>query len=147
MRPNHFYRFTKREIILRFFALYDRPSSYDGHLARFLNTYMHEHRNAPKSFVDEKRILFSDTVECIIKKVFNGEPPSKLPVTIEEALLVGVAKNLPLLNSESTKSLKTKYDKLCSHAEFSESSLREGLSKKPRVAARLAAAISVFSGK
>lgn len=146
MRPNQSYRFTKQEIILRLFAFHDRTSSYEGHLANFLNAYMYENRDASPQFLQQKRELFQQTVKCIWDLIFSGETPSKLSVTVEEALLVGVSKNIRALAAETAGVLRSRYKKLTGHNEFSDTALREGLSKKPRVIARLAAANDVFAG-
>ena len=146
MRPKQSYRFTKQEIILRFFAFHDRTSAYEGHLAKFLNTYMYDNRNASSLFIQQKSDVFKQTVDCILNGIFGGEVPPKFSVTLEEAMLVGVSKNLKTLGSESVGVLRARYKKLASHAEFSDNALREGLSKKQRVIARLAAASEVFAG-
>lgn len=147
MRSGQAYRFTKQEIILRFFAFHDRTSSYEGHLAKFLNDYMCDHQRAEETFIEQKKSLFERTVDCIVKRIPATEMPQKLSVTLEEAMLVGVSKNVDLLQKESDSTLRTRFRKFMNNSEFSESALREGLSKKPRVNARLTAAISIFSGK
>lgn len=146
MRLGQSYRFTKQEIILRFFAFHDRTHSYEGHLAKFLNTYMCDHQRAESPFIEQKRSLFERTVDCIANRIPSAEMPQKLSVTLEEAMLVGVSKNLDLLQNENDSTLRARYRKLINHAEFSDSALREGLSKKPRVNARLAAAVGIFAG-
>jgi hypothetical protein len=146
MRPKQSYRFTKQEIILRLFAFHDRTSVYEGHLAKFLNSYMYDNRDAPPLFLQQKRELFEHTVDCVWERIFSGETPPKLSVTLLEALLVGVSKNILALADESDAVLRSRYKKLVNHSEFSDTALREGLSKKPRVAARLAAAVAVFAG-
>jgi hypothetical protein len=146
MRPKQSYRFTKQEIILRLFAFHDRTSTYEGHLAKFLNTYMYDNRDASPTFLQQKRDLFYETVNCIWDSIFSGETPTKLSVTVEEALLVGVSKNIKALATESAAVLRARYKKLITNHEFSDTALREGLSKKPRVIARLAAAIDIFAG-
>jgi hypothetical protein len=145
-RPKHAYRFTKQEIILRFFAFYDKAATYEGHLAKFLNAYMHDNKEAPQEFVEEKRRLFQPTVDCISDVIFAGEAPPKLSVAVLEALLVGVSKNITSLTTASKATLRAYYRNLISSGEFSETALKEGLSKKARVAARLATAVSIFSG-
>ena len=144
MKSKQNYRFAKQEIILRFFAFHDRSSTYEGHLAKFLNDYMHDYKDAGQPFLETKRELFNRTVECISTKVFDNEVPSKLGVTLLEALLVGVSKNLDKLAAKSNEQVRSKLQELMANDEFSDSALLEGLSKKPRVAARLAAAIAIF---
>jgi hypothetical protein len=107
---------------------------------------MYDNRDASPTFLQQKRDLFYETVNCIWDSIFSGETPTKLSVTVEEALLVGVSKNIKALATESAAVLRARYKKLITNHEFSDTALREGLSKKPRVIARLAAAIDIFAG-
>lgn len=147
MRPKNTYRFTKQEIILRFFAFNDKASKYEGHLAKFLNTYMHDNQHPSPQFLDRKRVLFGETVDCISKKVFSGGPPPKLSVTVLEALLVGISMNIGAIKDEAASVLRARYLRLTAHEEFSEAALKEGLSKKARVISRLSTAERIFSGE
>jgi Protein of unknown function DUF262 len=144
MRPGQAYRFTKQEIILRFLAFFDRSSSYEGRLAKFLNDYMHDNRDPSPTFLHHRQTLFKQTVDCILEVVFSGQPPAKLSVTVFEAMLVGVSRNIDALRTLSPDLVRTRYQALINHIEFTDSALREGLSKRPRVVARLAAAVAVF---
>lgn len=146
MRPSQTYRFTKQEVILRAFAFHDRTSTYEGHLAKFLNTYMHDNREPAPAFLEEKRQLFKETIECIWDTIFAHKAPTKLPVTVLEAVLIGVSKNIASLKSETAAVIRGRYEALQADSEFSDTALREGLSKKPRVVARLGAAVRIFSG-
>ena len=139
------YRFTKQEVILRFFALMESRKHYEGYLAKFLNEYMHKNQQAPEPWIREKRILFVDTIDLVANKLFEGKAPPKLSLTVLEAVLVGVGSNLPRIKNVSASQLARSYKKLLSHQEFSEEALREGLSKKLRVIERLNTAISIFA--
>lgn len=140
------YRYVKQEIILRFFAFYDNLSTYQGHLAKFLNNYMHVHRNPDARFLLEKEELFNRTIDCISEKLFDRKaPPKKLPTAILEALLVGVAKNVQHCENKTSRELKVLYKSLLDHVEFSEESRREGLAKKARLTSRVNIAINIFS--
>ena len=44
MQAKKKYRFTKQELILRYFAFNDNLNSYNGKLAQFLNEYMSENQ-------------------------------------------------------------------------------------------------------
>ncbi|HEX9744182.1 MAG TPA: DUF262 domain-containing protein [bacterium] len=143
MKPNESYRFTKQEIILRMFALQDNLKNYKGRLASFLNKYMDDHQTEDKRFLNRKKIIFEQTVKILYQDVFSEDPP-KITVTVLEALLVGISKNLKILEVMSTQSIKTRYQQLLSHEEFSDERLSEGLSGKARVIGRLAAAIDIF---
>jgi hypothetical protein len=146
MQPKKSYRFAKQEIILRAFALHDRLSSYEGHLSEFLNTYMHENQNPPTSFLDDKRLLFTRTVALIDENLKSATQVQKLSLTVLEALLVGISANLTQLSAEASTVVQARIKALLAHVEFSETALKEGLSKKPRVIARLNTAIRVMAG-
>lgn len=139
------FRFTKEELILRFFAFYDQHNEYGGRLAKFLNEYMADNRNLDDAQSIEKRELFERTVKLVFLKLFAGKAPTKTPISVIEATLVGVAKNIDALEEVEPRELKSKYSNLLQHEEFSDQKLSEGLSGKLRVAGRLNAAINIFS--
>lgn len=145
MRPGELYRFTKQERILRFFALHDTYKTYSGHLAKFLNDFMKQHRTAGTPFLDEKRELFEKSVDCLFKKALGETSPNK-PATIIEAALVGIGRNLAALEAKKPAEVKAMYQKLTEHEHFLEASLTEGLSKKPKVIERLTTAEQIFAG-
>jgi hypothetical protein len=64
-----------------------------------------------------------------------------------EALLVGIGKNLDALETETNATLQARFKELQTHPDFSEAALKEGLSKKPRVIARLLIASNIFRGQ
>jgi len=140
------YRFTKHELILRFFAFHDKYTEYTGRLARFLNDYMEDNRNPTEQFLNEKRQLFSRTLDVVYKTIFAGRPPT-LSISVLEALFVGVASNLPFVEGQNRSSLQNMYQQLTSHEEFSEERLREGLAGKQRVIGRMSVATAIFSGR
>jgi len=141
------YRFTKQELILRFFAFYDGYNSYTGRLAKFLNGYMSDNRNADSQFLVNKKDIFERTAEIIYSKVFEGKILSKLGITVIEALLVGVALNVDFLESQPTHKVNDLYEKLINTNEFSEPNLVEGLSSKKKVIARLTKSKNIFAGE
>jgi hypothetical protein len=67
-------------------------------------------------------------------------------LTVLEALLFGVARNLEALKQEDATVVAERFAALTEHEEFSEVSLKEGLSKKPRVIIRLTTAARIFAG-
>jgi uncharacterized protein with ParB-like and HNH nuclease domain len=146
MKQTTGYRFTKHELILRFFAFHDSYNEYTGRLARFLSDYMDVNRNPGEQFLNEKRRLFNRTVDVIYKTMFAGRPPT-FSISVLEALLVGVSLNLSFVESQSKSSLQTMYEQLKNHEEFSEEKLREGLAGRPRVIGRMSAAEAIFSGQ
>jgi len=146
MRAGQSYRYSKQEVILRFFALMDDYESYAGHLAKFLNTYMHQRQSADEETLLEKENIFKETSSTIFKKIFDEKSPAKsYPITILESLLVGVGKNLESAIEASPLTLKAKFESLIKDPEFSEEAMKEGLSKRPRVISRLERAIEIFA--
>ncbi|MSP42323.1 MAG: hypothetical protein EXR08_03005 [Alphaproteobacteria bacterium] len=148
MQGQQSYRFTKQEIMLRFFAFMDERRHYEGHLAKFLNAYMHSHQNDAENWISGKRQLFIDTAEIaskVVKNALGGDAHPKLKVTILEALLVGIGVNLPKIKDVTEIQLVNSFRELLFHPEFSDGALREGLSKKRRVTERLKTAIRIFA--
>ncbi len=146
MEPNNKYRFTKQEMILRMLAFGDSLAKYEGNLAGFLNDYMDEHRDAKQDFIDMKSRLFIRTSDFISQKIFDVNIPSRISITLLEGLLVGVSKNIDYLETVSSEDAKQMYQGLENLPDYSDSSILEGLSKRPRVESRIRAAIAVFQG-
>ena len=111
-----------------------------------MNEYMQDNKNPTDQYLAEKRRLFERTAKCIDEKVFGAAPPSKLSLTVVEGVLYGVSKNIDKLEAAPLGDPKKRFDELLAHPDYSESALREGLAKKPRVLARLATAESIFAG-
>ncbi|OQY79667.1 MAG: hypothetical protein B6D41_22325 [Chloroflexi bacterium UTCFX4] len=140
------YRFTKQELILRFFAFYDKYEQYNGRLAKFLNDYMADHRSPSPSFVDKKTEIFNRVVDLVYGTIFAGRIPTKLGISVLEAILVGVARNLEYVEKLPAMRVKAMYSRLLEQEEFSDEKLREGLAGRARVISRLNAATSIFAG-
>lgn len=75
MNEGMLYRFAKQEVILRFFAFQEKTDAYEGHLAAFLNNYMHDHQNDGLAAINAKKRLFERTVDCAFSKCFP--PPNR----------------------------------------------------------------------
>lgn len=145
MKTDIGYRFMKRELILRFFAFHDLYKNYAGRLARFLNDYMDDNQYISAKEADEKRYLFRRTVEIVFKKVYDSKAPVKTPISIIEAALVGIGRNIDRIEELPAKCIAEKYKQMLKHEEFSEQRLLEGLAGKPRVIGRMTAAIQAFA--
>jgi hypothetical protein len=145
MRKDTGYRFRGQELILRFFALYDNVNNYGGRLATFLNEYMADNRRLDEADLSSKRVIFKDSLNIVFSKIFDSKAPAKLPLSVMEATLVGVAKNLSSLRNEDVDEIKSRYFRMLEDAEFSQEKLNEGLSGRERVKGRIKAAVSSFS--
>ena len=147
MRKIAGHRFIKQELILRLFAFHDSYRSYGGRLARFLNDYMDEHCNPSQEELEAKRDLFHRTITIVFRRIYQGTPPSKQPLSILEATLVGVSLNLDYIESISDTKVRALHKNLLKDSEFSEEQLVEGLSGKQRVIGRINAARKAFSSR
>lgn len=143
MVANNTYRFIKQEVILRFFAFEEKYKDYNGHLAKFLNDYLHENRNPDQSWIESKRVLFQQTIDYISDNI-SGALPSKFPNTVLEALLVGVATSISRNRLPHPSEAKKRFQALKDDPVFSEEARKEGLSKKPKVIKRIGRAIEIF---
>lgn len=139
-------RFAKQEMILRLFCFNENYEDYGGRLASYLNNYMRRNRNLSEEILTQKKKLFQNTVDIVVNKIFDGKPP-KLTLTVLEAILVGVSRNLPLLIEQDSNDIKMNYEKIIHNEEFSDIKLREGLSGKQRVIDRLNVAVNAFAGR
>jgi hypothetical protein len=145
MRKDFGYRFRGQELILRFFALYDRHEEYGGRLAAFLNEYMADNRSLSDNEISTKRVLFEQSLNIVYSKIYDSKAPNKQPLSVMEATLVGVAKNLSSIAEADAGLVKQMYYQMMQDHEFSQERLNEGLAGKDRVKGRIRAAISSFS--
>ncbi|MEQ1761533.1 MAG: DUF262 domain-containing protein [Pyrinomonadaceae bacterium] len=143
MEKPYGYRFVKQELILRMFAFNEGLKSYDGHLAKFLNTYMKQNRMMSESALASKRAMFESAVRIISGKILVQ--PTKLGTSVLEGLLVGVASNLKNLRTKSSNELQSLYRQLLKSPEYLPTALLEGLARKERVTKRLQRARTIFS--
>jgi len=140
--------FLKAELILRFFAFYDKNKEYDGFLTKFLNDYMSEHRNDSEERLENKKNLFKKTADLIFEKISNKDIlPRRTSNAFIEALFFGVANNLSHLTGVDTVVVRRYYQKLNNDKDFSEDSLLEGTMKRQKVAKRLKKSLTIFAGK
>lgn len=146
MKEKESYRFTKQELMLRFFAFHEKHTSYTGHLAKFLNDYMEDNRDPDDGTISIKRELFTKTVKLVYEGIYLKRPHVKMSLTVMESVIVGVGKNISSLETSGPDVLYNRYQTLISRDEFSEKSLIEGLSKRQRVIDRLNIAINVIGG-
>ena len=145
LRKNVSYRFMKEELILRFFAFYDRYKKYKGSLTTFLNNYMFDNRTLKLQQLNEKRDLFKNTVEIIFHNMTKEKSIEKTSNVFIEALLFGVGKNIKYLANQKKEKLVQLFNQLKIDDNFSEENLREGLASKVKVHNRLTAAKKIFS--
>ena len=146
MKKDDNQRLTKQELILRYFAFSERQSKYSGSLSKFLNSYMADYREASPAKIESLRSSFVRVSDFIWNRIFNQVLPSKISITLLEATLVGVGKNISSLELKQDSEIKRMFAALGENPNFNDSLILEGTSKTQRVKDRLAAAERIFSG-
>ncbi|WP_304071216.1 DUF262 domain-containing protein [Maricaulis maris] len=145
MRDDRKYRRVKQEICLRFLAFRAWAGTYEGQIAKFLNSFMRAHQNSNEDQIEEFREVTTRTAALVVGKMFGGDEVPAMPTSVLEAMLVAISNNLDALELESQVDLARRYDELRANKHFVDDQLAEGLSKKDKVSARLSAATKIFS--
>ena len=146
MKDEKQYRFTKRELILRFFAFSENVDNYEGNLTTFLNSYMYQKRNLQPDELQQKRNLFQRVTKIIWEKLRLGSN-KVLSKVILEAVMVGISANLSELEAIPEKELKDRYDALLKTPELSTMNLRERIAAEEKTKQRLTVAKEIFAGR
>ena len=136
-------RFRCAELALRFFAFFYNSEKYTGGLARFLSTYMEDNKNAQQTKISELRALFDHTISLVPITLKIGTN-NRVNVTVLEAFLHGIAKNLANATNKHASWFEEKLNQLRDAPEFSPVNLRSDLSDPVKVKGRLSVARSVF---
>lgn len=137
-------RFKVEEMLLRFFAFYERIDEYRGRLATFLNSYMSDHKDIGGAEVAQKQVLALGLLECICEKLPELLSGKRRTLAVVEALLVGVARNIDAVKISSPEAVSAAFEKMLTDEEFSEDKLRGGLANSERVKGRIDAATAAF---
>ena len=133
-------RSSNEEYLLRVVAFFEKASSYDGKMGRFLNAYMSKNRNEDKSQVLE---LATTCLHAIIEKwALDIRPLSR---TVKEALLLGVMRNNSSIMVKTDASIQDLYMDFANNAAYSVAQLSDGLTSKKKVEERIKVATEVFS--
>ena len=146
MKDEKQYRFTKRELILRFFAFSENVGNYEGNLTTFLNSYMYQKRNLQPDELQQKCNLFQRVTKIIWEKLRLGSN-KVLSKVILEAVMVGISANLSELEAIPEKELKDRYDALLKTPELSTMNLRERIGAEEKTKQRLTVAKEIFAGR
>ena len=140
------YRYAYEEFVLRFYAFVDRFTDYDGNLSPYLNQYMESGRkHFDTADLEAKHDLFERTVDLIFNKITGGAALPKLSKATCEALFVGVARNIGSAESNSKSQLKAMFKELRTAEEFSLENLKNAITTKSKLVARMKRAVDVFS--
>ena len=137
-------RFSNEERILRFFAFNTTYSEYNGRLASFLNKYMGDNRNVSEEAINAYRLIFNRTLNIVVPHIDKMRYIAKSK-NLTDALLVGVAHNLELLEIKSANEIATILKALIAEPEFAEDSVKEDLGSMTKVKNRIEKAINILS--
>jgi uncharacterized protein with ParB-like and HNH nuclease domain len=139
------YRFSNEELILRILALYHNLKKYNGSLSKFLNDYMEDNKNPTDQKIEELKNIFLKTTSVILNKIADNKPLPRLSRATTEALFIGVANNLNILEQENPINVKQRFIALKNDNLFSIDELKEGLAQKEKVVNRISKAIEIFA--
>ena len=106
---------------------------------------MDDNKNLDESTISNKRHLFERTIDVLYLKAFDGNQMPKLSKATTEGLMIGVAKNIDVLENEDAAVIKQKVATLRADINYSIDNLKEGLSGKDKVKNRLDKAIEIFA--
>lgn len=135
-------RFRSVEVLLRVLAFGERRDQYDGNLAKFLNTYMHDKTEVPGN-VDELGVELAK-VALRAKTILASVGGGKLPLLVMEALLVALYIHRDSLDDRQDGDLVDAYKAMLTRPSFAEGA-RYGVSSVTNVSQRLAAAAEAFA--
>ncbi len=136
-------RFRSVELILRFFALYEKSDKYTGQMAKFLNEYMHQSRFESLEVLDRKRQLFNRAASVLDRGLVHDRV-TKPSNTLIDAVLVGIADNIDELVTLTDAELGARMALLREHPSLSPDALKSDTTGTEKVQNRLGAARVIF---
>lgn len=106
------------ELILRFFALYDRVELYKSPMKDYLTDYMKMMKNISDEDETAKEELFKLTIESVYLHLGSRafRPNNGINSSIFDSVMLAFAKNIDKVPSD----IKDKYDRLCTNQEYAK---------------------------
>lgn len=144
LEDNNSYRFSYEELFLRAFTFADTLDKYNGRLAKFLNDYMDNKKKISSEEIERKRDVMERTVNLLYNRILDGQSLPKLSKATTESILIGIYKNIDILESNTDLKLQEKLSLLRKDDQFSVESLKEGLSATEKVKNRINRAVEIF---
>lgn len=113
-------RMKDRELILRFFAMYEKSDQYKKPMSEFLNSYARKNRKRAVDDWQELASLFIFTLEEFITAVPDKlfRPVRSFNVAVFEACMIGLARAQSSGVSHSPKKLAALYSEFLNHPRF-----------------------------
>lgn len=137
-------RFRTIELLLRVLALSERMEAYDGNLAKFLNSYMHDMTFRSQPSLDNLEVRLTALAKNA-REVIEPYPAKKISITVVESILVGIFSNIGSMADRSKTTNTESLSYMLANAAFKDAA-RYAITSENNVKARLAVAISQFSG-
>lgn len=104
------------ELILRFFALYDRIELYKSPMKDYLTDYMKHMKNILDEDVIEKGKLFKSTIESVYVHLGSRafRPNNGINSAVFDSVMLAFTKNINNIPTD----VKDKYERLCTNKEY-----------------------------
>jgi hypothetical protein len=136
-------RFRSVELLLRAIAFAYAFEQYDGNLARFLNSFMHQRMNLPDADIVTLRSDLATMSQAALA-AFGVDERSKISMTFIEATLVGILRNLNGIVQFSAQNLRERFQQLMTEPSF-ENAAKYAIASEANVKTRMIAASKAFS--
>lgn len=136
-------RFRSVEVLLRALTFSARYERYDGNLAKFLNNYMHDCSKDPQLDLNLLTAQLSE-MATQARRALGVNERGKISLTVVEAVLVGVLRNLEESAKATTKKLQANFRTMVESKEFKEAA-RYAVAGEKNVKARMQFASNIFS--
>lgn len=107
-------RLKDHELILRFFAFYERAAEYERPLKGFLNTYLAENRFRDGKEGETLEVAFRKTTDLLYKAIGRNvfRPVRSLNAAVVDSIMVGVARRLEDGDVTDKEGLSQAYSRL-----------------------------------
>jgi len=123
---NHSKRLRDIELILRFFAFYEKAEEYQSPMKHFLNDYMKDNRNADATKIEELEEVFEQTFSTIRASIGDRafRPERSLNTAVFDSVACIIARRLKDGKSFDCSDLNRRYQELLRNDRFQEGYIR-----------------------
>jgi hypothetical protein len=140
-------RAKDEELIVRFLAFYERGAKYSRPMVGFLNHFAADMNKAPKTKLDELKVVFEDTIGRVHKAI--GAKAFRLTRALNaaafDAVMTGLANRLKKKTSITNAKIASAYDTLIEDADF-RAACERATADDETVRKRLKLANEAFAG-
>lgn len=140
-------RLKSEELILRYFALYDKWEVYKKGLKGFLNSYMEEHQNPAPEYLNEINQRFKKVIKVIFETIGNNafRLATNINAAVFDSVMVGVTYRMEDNSIQiDSKKFKDAYECLINNKNY-RLSVEKSTSSAQSVKERISLAIKAFA--